>query len=499
MPSLFNKVIFQSLNNSFIKSKEKDAFYINGKFYTYSNFIQVISKIRFAVQTHTRHEEKIVGLILNDDIETYASIIALWFEGKAYVPINLDNPVYRNEKIIQHANICTIINSGEKTSFSNCNEIFPKNVSDVNIDLLPLSVSDNEIAYIFFTSGTTGEPKGVPIKRYNVASFINSFEKLKLDINEEDKVLQMFDLTFDLSVMSFLMPMLKGACIYTIPRNVIKFNYIIEMIEEHNITVALMVPSILHYLRKYFDEISAPNMKYNLFCGEALHLDIIAEWSKCIPNAEIFNVYGPTENTIFCTSYHYNRNSSNKEYNGILSIGKPMWGVITIIVDDQNSILPHGERGELCLAGEFLTPGYWKNEERNKEAFFFCEYNGEKTRFYKTGDLCVQDIEGDIMYLGRIDFQTKIQGYRVELSEIEFHAKRFINTINLVALAITNNIGNNEIAMVFESNQFDTTELFKYMAIKLPAYMIPTKWIFEIQFPLNTNGKIDRKILVARF
>ena len=241
------------------------------------------------------------------------------------------------------------------------------------------------------------------------------------------------------------------------------------------------------------------SMKYNLFCGEALPLDVTQEWSHCLPNTEIFNVYGPTENTIFCTSYKFNRNSINKEYNGVLCIGKPMLGVEIIIVDEKNQLLPSGEKGELCLAGELLTPGYWKNEEKNNEAFFFTDYKGNSTRFYKTGDLCVEDKEGDIMYLGRIDFQTKIQGFRVELSEVEFHAKAFLGKINAVAIALTNKIGNTEIGLVFESEEFKTNELLDYLKTKMPAYMIPTQLKFVKTFPLNINGKTDRKALVQDF
>ena len=146
-----------------------------------------------------------------------------------------------------------------------------------------------------------------------------------------------------------------------------------------------------------------------------------------------------------------------------------------------------------------MTPGYWKNEEKNKEAFFYTEYNGTNTRFYKTGDLCAADEEGDIMYLGRIDSQIKVQGFRVELSEIEFFAKEYLKKINAVAIAFTNKIHNTEIGMVIESAEFDTKELLNYMKTKMPVYMIPTQMRFEKSFPLNTNGKIDRKILKEKF
>lgn len=240
-------------------------------------------------------------------------------------------------------------------------------------------------------------------------------------------------------------------------------------------------------------------MKYSLFCGEALPADVTAEWSACVPNATILNVYGPTEDTIFCTHYTYNKTGSNKTYNGLLCIGKAMQGSITVIVDENNRILPHGNTGELCLGGIQLTPGYWNNAEKNLETFFTACYQGKEERFYKTGDLCRVDEAGDLLYIGRLDFQIKVQGFRVELSEIEFHAKSYLSKVNAVAIANTSSAGNTEIGLVIESASFDTTALNSYMKSKMPVYMLPKKIQFAASFPLNKNGKTDRNKLSELF
>ncbi len=487
------------LAKSINENKAHNAFFIKEKYFTYGDLAKMVSGIRQLIRSGAQKGEKQIGLILNDDLETYAAIIALWMEGRAYVPLNPKSPSDRNHKVIKQADITSIIDSSGKAVYPEFNTIASKGAFGPETDLYPVSTADTELAYIFFTSGTTGEPKGVPITRGNVTAFVEAFWDLGIRIDKDDRVLQMFELTFDLSVMSYLVPLLKGACVYPIPNDKIKYNYIFELMDEHGLTVVLMVPSILHYLRPYFDEIHAPDMKYSLFCGEALPLDVTEEWSRCLPNAEISNVYGPTENTIFCTSYIFNRQRPNKEHNGILCIGKAIKGVETIIIDDKNNILPQGEKGELCLAGNLLTPGYWKNKEKNKEAFFIAGRNGGQTRFYKTGDLCVEDTDGDILYLGRIDFQTQVQGYRVELSEVEFHVKAFLDKINAVAIAITNKIGNTEIGLVIESGEMDTGKLFEHLKEKMPAYMIPTQTRFVKEFPLNTNGKTDRKALAKAF
>ncbi|TSE04850.1 AMP-binding protein [Aquimarina algiphila] len=491
--------LISDIQRSIEKNYNNNAFCFSNTYYTYKDFAEVISAIRIEIQTHVKRDEINIGLITNDDIYTYASIIALWMEGKAYVPLHPDFPLDRNTTVIKQADIITILDSSDDKVFSEYHTILTKDSNTTQIDLLPARVTKDDLGYIFFTSGTTGTPKGVPITFGNLSGFMDAFWELEYTITDTDRCLQMFELTFDLSVVSYLAPLLKGACIYTIPKDEIKYSYIFELMEDHELTFALMVPSILHYLRPYFEEIDCPAMKYSLFCGEALPLDVTEEWSKCIPNATIANVYGPTECTIFCTDYTYKRNGDNKTHNGVLTIGKDMKNTKTIIVDDDNNEVQEGGNGELCLSGIQLTPGYWKNEEKNKEVFFTKEYQGEETRFYRTGDLCTVDNEGDILYLGRVDFQAKIQGFRVELSEIEFHAKAALDKLNVVAIAFTNTIQNTEIGLVLESKEFETKQLLEDLKKILPQYMIPTQIKFVDSFPLNTNGKTDRKKLNKLF
>ncbi len=479
---------------------DRNAFCIGQEYHTYKEFAQVISNIRSAIRSKIKGDETAIGLITNDDLQTYASIIALWLEGKAYVPLNPEFPLSRNHMIITQADIRTILDSSEENVFKDEHQtIATKELNTFPVDLAPLEVSNEDLAYIFFTSGTTGTPKGVPITFDNLSAFIEAFWALDYPITKEDRCLQMFELTFDLSVMSYLAPILKGACVYTIPKDEIKYSYIFELMEDYELTFSLMVPSILHYLRPYFEEIDCPSLKYSLFCGEALPLDVTQEWSTCVPNATIANVYGPTECTIFCTDYTYAKNAENKTHNGVLTIGRDMKNTATIIVDNDNNEVAIGESGELCLSGAQLTPGYWKNETKNKEAFFYKNYKGKNIRFYRTGDLCNVDADGDILYLGRVDFQAKIQGFRVELSEIEFHAKAALDKVNAVAVAFTNAIHNTEIGLVIESDTIATKDLLEYLKTKLPAYMVPTQIKYIQSFPLNTNGKTDRKKLKEMF
>ena len=491
---LFQRNILAALCANIENKTYSNSFFINGEYFTYRNLGENISKIRKEL---TSVEGKIVGLAIHDDIETYASIFALWMEGKAYVPLHPNQPIERNIGIVGQVGLDCIIDSKEDSVYGqwtsgNGNKLICSSKLVYSGDFLDnwAEVDDNELAYLLFTSGSTGTPKGVMLSRKNLASFVDAFFDV-YSLDSSDRCLQCFDLTFDLSIMSYLMPLLRGACVFTVPYDGVKYFQIGALIENFKLTFALMAPSTIKLLRPYFDEINCSSLKYSLFCGEALPLDVTEEWSKCACNAVIDNVYGPTEDTIFCSIYRFSRDSENKTHNGVLSIGGPMKNCGMAVFDDSLNVCESGEMGELCLCGNQLSVGYYNNEIKNNEAFFVKD----GIRWYKTGDVCYVDDDGYYMYSGRLDQQAKIQGYRVELGEIEFHAKNYLKDKNAICLTAENEKGITEIVLFIESKKFDVSELLVFLRSKMPAYMIPSRVLFEEHFPLNKSEKIDRVAL----
>jgi D-alanine--poly(phosphoribitol) ligase subunit 1 len=467
-----------------------NAFCIKNVFYTYGSLASKITAISGTINNDFAGEFRI-GIIVTDDIETYAAILAVLLSGKTYIPIHWEYPAERIEQIIYQSGIKCILATNGRSDLSvavtETASLVSHGQTSITIPAADLSKRD---AYILFTSGSTGVPKGVPISYYNLDSFVDAFFALGYQLDERDRCLQMFDLTFDLSVMSYLIPLCLGACVYTVPEGGMKYTSIYNILESQEITIALMVPSILSFLRPYFGEIQLPHLRYSLFCGEALYKDMAMEWMQCTPNAAVDNVYGPTEATIFCMAYKMSREQDIEEYNGIVTIGQPMQGMEVIVVDDKLQPAKDGEKGELCLYGKQLTAGYL-DDERNKEAFF--ELNNKK--YYRTGDIVYKDEAGNFMYCGRADHQVKIQGFRVELSEVEFHLRKIVSNSNVVALNIVSVNGINQIDAVFEGAMFDTADVMEQLKTKLPAYMMPSRAHFVTTFPLNANGKIDRKEL----
>ncbi len=492
--NFFQSQIIQPLLLKIKTHPSKNSFCINGAFYTYNQLGQYISKIRRTLR-NLDHENIHIGLVANDDIETYASIFALWLEGKAYIPLHPNQPIDRCEEIIKQISICTILDSGTTSKFLN-SDLIHTSALIYSHDFLDndTSIKNDKLAYVLFTSGSTGTPKGVTISRTNVGAFMDSFWRSGIIIDESDKCLQCFDLTFDVSVQCFLAPLTKGGCVYTIPHDQIKYSYVYGLMEDDNLSFIAVAPSMLRYLKPYFDEINLPQIKYCILTGEASPRDLVHQWKKCIPQADIYNFYGPTETTIYCTYYKIEEEKI-KALNGMLSIGKAMKNVGAIVIDEKYNILQKGEKGELCIYGDQVSPGYWNNPEKNAEAFFEKEVEGIAQRLYHTGDLCYCDTDENLMLYGRLDSQAKIQGYRVELGEIEFHAREYLSGNNAVVVTFINKIGNTELALFVEGENLDTSELLNYLKAKMPPYMIPTKIILENEFPLNANSKIDKKKL----
>ncbi len=503
-------LILEKILQTFEDFPTNIAYQIEDNKYSYKDFQLRIATITNQLNSNEFKDQLFIGIDASEiaSFETYCQIFACLFSGKCFIPINLSYPKERVEHLIKITEIKTIL-TNEKTPDTYIKIFKNEQVNFINSNKLSLvdnytiqitNIPDNQFAYILFTSGSTGVPKGVPLTRSNLFGFVENFVKLGYHIKPSDKFIQMFEFTFDLSIFSYLIPSLFGASVYPISSKGVKLANTLNIMMDYNITVALVVPSILSFLKPYYDEIELQHLRYLFFCGEALSNDLSEKFSKCIPNARIVNFYGPTEATIFCTYYEWKKEKKDsKHYNGAVTIGKAFPNMYTIILDENNSITRPNVTGELCLAGNQLTKGYFKNEEKNKETFLELNYNSENLRLYRTGDLAFYDGDGDIMFCGRKDSQVKIQGYRVELGEIEHNLRKLFNNDDVVVIANVNSNNLVELHCVIKGEQLQLFDIHKKVNEVLPAYMQPKEYHFIKDFPLNNNGKVDRNKLKELF
>ena len=484
------------------KFPERNAFFIRDTYYTYGDLAAKVSDISAAIKAAGMTGPRgTIGVFMYEDFDAYASCIAALLNGYGYLPLNPLNPPEWNLDLLRQADVTLVLTCNREIAGSLSSEpdlplfCFTHELARVPVSLVFPERSPEDPAYLIFTSGSTGKPKGAPINNRNLNTFLDSVKNLGWDITENDRFLQMSSMTFDMSILTFIIPLYAGACIYTVPEEEIKYLYGYRLMEEQKITFLAVVPSTLSYLRPYFHDISLPAVRYSLVCGEAFPVALADEWQACVPNAKIINIYGPTEATVFTHTYLYNKGTAGKSHNGIMALGELVKNMEALILDENGIETGIGVTGELCITGEQLTAGYLKNPERNKISFFRRETSkGEKT-FYHTGDLIYKDDEGCYFYAGRTDHQVKIQGHRVELGEIEKHARDFADNKQAAALAHKNRFGNFQIHLFLEHADLSQEQILDYLRARLPYYMIPSAVTILETMPMNQNGKTDRMAL----
>lgn len=482
--------LIDDILKAFNKYAPNKAFVIEDIAYTYGQLSTTV--LRIITQIKNR-KEKIIGVVGENNLETYSSILAILICGKTYVILHPAYPKQRNWEIAKKANIHFVLHTGKLYKLIPENQDKEPVYTDMQqkVSKMPdVCICETVTAYILFTSGSTGEPKGVPISHKNLNAFYNAYKRLGWVLNENDRMLQMFELTFDVSIVSYLYPLTLGASIYTVSTEGIKYINIIDLMERHNLTFAAVAPSLLQLLRPYFSEIQLPLLKYLIVTAEASDVELLSAFRRCAPNAELVNLYGPTEGTIYCTAYPIPQTSC-KHHNGMAAIGKPFNGIDVLIIDEHGHPLSSGEIGELWISGKQVMDGYWSSPDKSTECL--VDFSNGK-RYYKTGDLCFIDTDGDIIYCGRKDSQIKLHGFRIELSEIEYVANSFFDGKHRVVVVPKYSEDHQcELHLVIEATQIDQPALEKYLKGKLPFYMIP-KQIHHLQhFPLNNSSKTDRK------
>jgi amino acid adenylation domain-containing protein len=482
---------------------ERNALCVQERHYSYAEFAASTAGILDALDDVAGEDERLIGIVAEDSFLTYAAIFATALSARAFVPVNPHYPAARNAEVVSQAGLRTLICSssgagGAESWRASARVIDACKLPPSSRTLAPPESSPDEIAYLLFTSGSTGTPKGVPITHGSLTSFLDAYHASGIAIDQTDRVLQMFDHTFDFSIATYIAPLCRGACVYSVSPGPFKFNTISDLMEQHELTVAPMVPSVLSQLRPFFGEIFLPHLRHSPFCGEALRRELVLEWSRCVPNARITNFYGPTEATVFSLYYVWDPTAGRDKSPGdVVSLGRPMQGMHALVVDPNGEPVARGATGELCLAGAQVTPGYWQDPERTREAFLERDPLGRGLRWYRTGDVAVEDEDGDFAFCGRVDHQVQIEGYRVELGEVESAARALVAPAEVAAVAVDSEHGNTEIHLFVGKLETDAAEILKGLRAQLPSYMVPRTVVGIESIPLSPNGKIDRARLRA--
>jgi non-ribosomal peptide synthetase component F len=340
-------------------------------------------------------------------------------------------------------------------------------------------------------------PKGVMVSHRNISHFVDTMVE-RYSITPEDRFSQTFDTTFDPSLFDMFVAWARGACVYCPSRKTLlnpdKF------IREKQLTVWFSVPSVAMLMDRFgsLSEGRFPSLRWSLFCGERLPVEVATRFGAAAPNSVVENLYGPTELTVICSAYQWLPGQSTADAHlGTVPIGFPLPGMEARIVDPENlSEVAPGEIGELLMTGPQVTRGYWNNREATERAFVQCA--GRDDIFYRTGDR-VRRPFGDepLLFMGRIDHQIKVYGHRIELTEVESTLLEAPGVESAVALGWpTTAAGAAGVAAFVTGSDVNVPAILRVAQSRLQKHAVPQTIRVLSALPQNANGKVDRQALL---
>ena len=430
-----------------------------------------------------------VAIMLPRRKEFLIAVFAVFKAGGAYVPLDSDYPEERLAYILNDSESRVLITTSTLLKDCQTEQYFPRE-KQLLIDKFDFNEpSDHPVnfakpsglAYMIYTSGTTGKPKGVMIEHQSLRANLEWHKDL-LRITPEDHCAQHPSFSFDGSLDDLMPPLVKGAQLHILSSELrLDMQEMNDYFNKHRIVGLAMSCLLGTEMLKYFQ---LP-LRYLMLGGSKMA-------NVPIGNTSVINCYGPTEFTV-CSSYYILEQDENHDN---IPIGRPVPNSISVVVDTEGRLVPQGSVGELCLIGCQMSRGYWKQEGLTKERFVDCSFlDGQK--MYRTGDLVRWNEEGLLEYIGRIDNQIKLYGYRIELEEIETKISHCLGVVS--AAVFVHKQGDNEFIVAYytsEGNK-ELPAIQETLMAELPSYMVPSQFIRIDQMPLTPNGKIDYKELPA--
>lgn len=437
-----------------------------------------------------------VGLYTKRSVDMLVGIVAILKAGGAYVPLDPEYPAERIEYMLEDAAVRVVLtqtdlqedlakNRGEALTFDTAISI------GKNKKYKPIQAHRQDLAYIIYTSGSTGKPKGVPITHGNlIHSTTARFHFYK---KQPTAFLLMSSFSFDSSVVGLFWTLISGGTLI-IPKKRIEqdIHGLANLIAKHNISHTLMLPSLYDLLLTHAPKEKLQSLDTIMVAGEACTSTVINRHFKTLPTAKLYNEYGPTEATVWCTAHEI----KPSDVNGLIPIGRPIPNVQNYILDQHQQPVPIGVAGELCIGGAGLSPGYWQRAALTEEKFIEVSfYKNQHTRLYRTGDLARYRNDGVIEFLGRVDQQVKIRGYRIELDEIKAVLQQQKGIREAVVTVQAESHQQRLLAYITREKNFDKNNLKTDLKAQLPNYMVPSVIVELDEFPRLPNGKINRKAL----
>ena len=500
------------LHSGFIRSAEqmpeRIALVAEGKLVTYADLSRCARTLAATLQRIDTGNRRLTAVFADRSVTAFAGVLGSLMAGHAYVPLNPNFPVAKTRQMLERAGCRTLI--VDAAAEPQLPELLD-GLSDVTViaphrqnaglaspaSWVPVEQPPDDLAYVLFTSGSTGAPKGVMVTHWNATHFVRSAVE-RYAITSDDRLSQLFDATFDLSVFDMFVAWQRGARVCC-PSRAALWNPA-AFVREHQLTVWFSVPSTALLMSRLgaLTPGAFPSLRWSLFCGERLPVDVATSWTAAAPQSIVENLYGPTELTVACTAYRWDSMRSPTECEaGVVPIGYPLPGMFAVVVDEDGDEVGPGEVGELLVTGPQRTPGYWQDEGASDRAF--ARVSGWAEPFYRTGDRVSRAPGGGpFRFVGRVDQQIKVRGYRVELGEVESRLLEINGVESAAALPWPVTVsGAQGIAAFVTGQDIEPAEVRRVLLGRLQGYAVPQTIHVLPTLPLNANGKIDRNALTS--
>jgi amino acid adenylation domain-containing protein len=497
------KSLHQIISETAAKYPDSIALKFNNEQLTYIQLNQKANQLAaFLIANNVKPNDK-VAISLDRSAELIVALLAIIKAGATYIPLDPVFPINRINYMLEDSAAVVLLTSDRYKGqyVSNAKEIILDNIW-ANLKSYPVidpdvNVKGKDLIYILYTSGSTGQPKGVQIKHHNLVNFLYSMQK-QPGLTAADNLLAVTTISFDIAGLELWLPLITGAQIVLADADAAKDgNALLEIIKREKINVMQATP----YTWRIMLEAGWKSEKIKVICGgEALPVDLA---QRILERAlSLWNVYGPTETTIWSTIKQITAQDV------VISIGKPIDNTSIYILDKYLNPMATGVAGEIYIGGEGIAQGYLNQPELTAQKFVSDPFSSEPgAKMYSTGDLGTFTAEGDVMYLSRVDAQVKIRGYRIETGEIEFNLakEQAIKQAVVVARADNNGVDklvayiilNDNVAQADDNNDL-IHQWRDNLRLSVPDYMVPDNFMVIEAMPMTPNGKVDKKALATR-
>ncbi len=496
------KNVLEALEKSSHQNETKIIFGESDKEITYGDFVAHAKTIGTSLLQKISEKRVPIMIWMDKTIDCLETMMGVLYSGNFYTIVDTKSPKERLQNMVEILECHTMITNTKNLSKLEKLELegiqillYEDLVNNIIEETILQKVREEQIdtdpAYVLFTSGSTGVPKGTVVNHRSIIAYTSWVEET-FHIDNNTIFGSQTPFYFSMSILDVYTTILTGATLYIIPKMYFSFPIkLIEFVKEKRINTIYWVPSALCIVANLgaLDEIDLPDLKKILFAGEVMPVKQLNMWQDALPTCMYANLYGPTETTDICSYYIVNRKFQNNE---TLPIGTHCNNCNLILIKEDATEAKQGEEGEILVRGTFLADGYYGNEKKTKEAFVQNPLNTKYPELvYKTGDIGKYNDNGELLYISRKDYQIKHMGYRIELGEIE---KNIYGIDGIVLCAAIYEEQTDQI-IVFYQGTIEENNLAKQASNKLLPYMRPNKYIKLEKMPYNANGKIDRKQL----